>query len=459
VNRGFLSKRNLAAIFGGALVIMVVIVAVAVGFGRPSVPSDDVAVIDYPNLNVTGLVQDGHISKANFSHFLTQAAKGSGLSTTPTPSSPQYQQVKTQAMQSALQLAWIFGEAQKEGVTVTDTQVAQALAQLKAQSNIKSDAQYQQALQQAGLTEADALLLARRSAIVNLITQKVNNKVSTPSNGDVEKYFAANKSQFTRPAQRTIRIVQNKDPHQIDLAYQALRTDSSDANWKKVAAQYSTDPTTKDKGGLRTAVVPGSFQQPLDGDIFKAPVGQVEGPVTTSTNSYVFEVISAIPPKKLSIDETPAGTPPSAGQQTIRQSIAAQLKSQLQNEALTAFGQDFTSYWTNLTQCSSDYLAPGCDNYTPPTCNPSKLGPSQTGGQAQTCPAPVFANCQETASATGGSSSLQCSGTGPTPAAPGSVKPFIPAIGASPQMPHPPGAGSTSPNNITIPGLSGAPGG
>ena len=58
------------------------------------------------------------------------------------------------------------------------------------------------------------------------------------------------------------------------MAYQALRADDSDANWKKVAAQYSTDPTSKDKGGLRTDVVPGSFQQPLDDDIFKAPTGE-----------------------------------------------------------------------------------------------------------------------------------------------------------------------------------------
>ena len=458
MNRGFLSKRNLAAIFGGALVIMVVIVAVAVGFGRPSVPSDDVAVVDYPSLTVPNLVDDGHVSKTTFGRFLGQAAKQSGLQSTPTPSSPQYQQVKTQAMQSMLQLIWIFGEAQKEGIRVTDTQVNQALEQLKAQSNIKTQAQYQKALQQAGLTEADALLLARRSAIVNLITDKINGKVSTPSNGDVEKYYDANKGQFTQPAKRTIRIIQNKDAAQVNQAIAALKADSSDANWKKVAAQYSTDPTSKAKGGLRTDIVPGSFQQPLDDDIFKAPTGQVEGPVTTSTGTFAFEVISATPAHHLGLDDTPSGTT-TPGQQTIRQGIAAQLKSQQQNEALTTFGQDFNSYWTNLTQCASDYLAPGCDNYTPPTCDASKLGPSQTGGGSQTCPAPVFANCQEAAGAQGGQATLQCSGAGPTPAAPGSVKPFVPSVGAAPQMPHPPGAGTSNPSNITFPGLSGTPGG
>ena len=74
-----------------------------------------------------------------------------------------------------------------------------------------------------------------------------------------------------------------------------------------MAAQYSTDPTSKDKGGLRTDVVPGSFQQPLDDDIFKAPTGQVQGPVVTSSGSYVFEVISATPEKVQGFDDTAPG--------------------------------------------------------------------------------------------------------------------------------------------------------
>ena len=61
MNRGFLSKRNLAIIFGAALVLTVVITAAAIGIGHPSVPSDDVAVIDDADINVPGLVQDGHI--------------------------------------------------------------------------------------------------------------------------------------------------------------------------------------------------------------------------------------------------------------------------------------------------------------------------------------------------------------------------------------------------------------
>ncbi len=454
---GFFSKRNLAILFGALLVLMVVIVAAAVGVGHPSVPSDDVAVIDDASLNVPGLVEDGHISKTNFNRFLVQTAKQSGSQTIPQPNSPQYKQVKDQAMQTALQIAWIVGEASRKGITFTDTEVQQSLQQIKSQ--FKTQAEYVQARDQAGLTDADVLERAKLQLIQNKLQSKVQDSVGAVSTSDARKYYEANKSQFSQPAKRTIRIVQNQDAHQINLAYQALRTDDSPANWKKVAAQYSTDPTSKDKGGLRTDVVPGSFQQPLDDDIFKAPLHSIQGPVVTSSGNFVFEVETATPEKVTGFDETSASTTGGPGGKLSDQ-IKQQIKSQQQQEALTAFGQDFRDYWTNLTQCGSDYLVSGCDNFNnaSPTCDPSKLAPGQPGQPSGGgCPAPVFAFCQEATTSSGGSTGgqLQCTGAGPAPGAPGSFKPFTSVGGGTPQGPHPAGA-ATAPATPNLQGLTGA---
>jgi hypothetical protein len=461
VNRGFLSKRNLAIIFGAALVLTVVIVAAAIGLGHPSVPSDDVAVIDDADISVPGLVQDGHISKTNFNRFLVQTAKQSGAQSVPQPSDPQYKQLKDQAMQTALQIAWIVGEGNRQGLNITDTEVQQALQQIHSQ--FKTQAEYEQARDQAGLTDADVLERARLQVIQNKIQDNIQSSVGNVSTGDARTYYDSNKDQFTQPAKRTIRIVQNQDAHQIDTAYQALRTDDSAANWKKVAAQYSTDPTSKDKGGLRSDVVPGSFQQPLDDDIFKAPLNQIQGPIRTTTGNFVFEVISATPEQVQGFDDT-ATSSTGAASGKVSDQIKQQIKTQQQQDALTSFGTHFRDYWTNLTQCASDYAVQGCDNFSggAPTCDPSKLAPSQPGQSSQGCPAPVFAFCQESQAAQGASSSsgqLQCTGSGPTPAAPGSIKPFVAASGSSPQGPHPAGEG-TSPSQSLPSGLSGlTPGG
>jgi parvulin-like peptidyl-prolyl isomerase len=449
VNRGLVSKRNAAILFGVVLVVMVAIVGIAVGVGHPSVPSDDVAVVDDSSINVPGLVEGGHISKAGFDHLLLQTAKQNGAQTAPAPGQPNYEQQKTQAMQIALQEAWIVGEANKEGITPTETQIQQQVQQIHSQ--FKSEADYTKARDQAGLTEEEVVAQAKLTVIKNQITEKVQTKAATPTNDDVQKFYDSNKSQFTQPAQRTIRIIQNTDAAKVNAAYQALQADSSPANWKKLAAQDSTDPTSKEKGGLRTGVVPGSFQQPLDDDIFKAPTGQVQAPVTTSTGTYVFEVESATPEKHLTLDSPVSGTTGASG--TVADQIKSQLKSQFANDALTAFGGDFTDYWTNLTQCGSGYVVQGCDNFNGgPTCDPAKLGPSQTGTTGpQGCPAPVFSTCQES------SGQLQCGGSGPTPAAPGQVNAFVAFSGGSPQHPHPAGEAKTpaAPSGISFPGVTG----
>jgi PPIC-type PPIASE domain/SurA N-terminal domain len=450
VNRGFLSKRNLAIIFGAALVLTVAITAAAIGLGHPDVSSDDVAVIDDPDINVEGLVEEGVITEANFDRFLDQTARQNGLDEVPAPSDPQYEQLKDQAMQSALQIAWIVGQADRDGLTFTDTEIQQSLEQIKSQ--FKNEEAYVRARDQAGLTEADVLERARLQLIQNKIQEDISNAVQGPSEDEAREFYDANKQQFTQPARRTIRIIQNQDAAMVDQAIQALEADNSPANWKRVASQYSTDPTSKEKGGLRADVVPGSFQQPLDDEIFSAPTGQIEGPVSTATGTFAFEVVSATPEEVQGFEEeasAAAGGPP----QTLGDQITQQLRSQQQQEALAAFGDDFRSYWTNLTQCNEDYLVDGCDNFKGGgvSCEPGKLGPSPTGQPTQGCPAPVFASCQEGSAATGGQpGQLQCTGSGPSPGAPGSFEPFVPAAGGAPQGPHPPGEGA-APGGLPTP--------
>ena len=100
-----------------SLVAMVVIVGVAVGVGHPYVPSDDVAVIDDRASTFLGLIDYGQISKANFDKILPQTAKQQGLQRPPQPSDPQYQQLKDAGdAGDRLDIGWITGEAQRQGV-------------------------------------------------------------------------------------------------------------------------------------------------------------------------------------------------------------------------------------------------------------------------------------------------------------------------------------------------------
>jgi parvulin-like peptidyl-prolyl isomerase len=428
VNPGFLSKRNVAIILGGALVLTVVIVGIAVGVGHPSVPSDDVAVVDDDSINVAGLVEDGKVTKSGFDRLLDQTAKQQGLPGVPQPSDPQYKSIKDQALGTALDEAWITGEAQKRGVSVTDTQVQTQFESTKKQ-NFKTEEAYQKFLQTSGLTQDDVNQRVRLQLISQAIESQLTDSVGDPTDGDAQQFYDANKDQFSQPEQRTIRLIQNPDAAQVDQALKALQADDSPANWKTVAKQYSTDPQSKDRGGLRTGIVKGTFEQPLDDDVFEASQGQVEGPVTTPTGSYAFEVESIQPGSTQAFDQ-------------LKDQIKQQLKSTRQQEAFSAFLTDYRDYWSSLTTCGDDYLIVRCDNFE---------------GSANPCPDPSLPEAQQ-------QQQLQQQGCPPpvltiSPVAPGSVRPFVPAAGGQPQKPHPPGEAATPSIPGGIPGGGVIPGG
>ncbi|HET8592605.1 MAG TPA: hypothetical protein VFL56_02995, partial [Solirubrobacterales bacterium] len=108
----FQSKRNLAIIFGAALVLCVVIVGAGAGLGSPEVADDEVIVVDDESIDVPGLVEEGTVSKENFDRLLEQTAKQQGLDSVPPPSDPQYQTLLDQALNTALDVAWITGEGE-----------------------------------------------------------------------------------------------------------------------------------------------------------------------------------------------------------------------------------------------------------------------------------------------------------------------------------------------------------
>ena len=74
------NKRILVAgVLAVFLVAFFVVVAIAQGIGDPSIPSDDVAVVDD--------APDGHISISEFETVLEQTAASSGQEEVPEPSS------------------------------------------------------------------------------------------------------------------------------------------------------------------------------------------------------------------------------------------------------------------------------------------------------------------------------------------------------------------------------------
>ena len=135
-------KRVALVILAVFVVGAVVVGAASAGLGPPDVPSGDVALVqDAPS---------GDITKDEFDRALEQTAKRQGLKQVPASDSPQYGTLRDSAMSDLLLARWIAGEADERGITVSDTEVADQLAQIKKQQ-FGGEQQFQKFLKQAGV--------------------------------------------------------------------------------------------------------------------------------------------------------------------------------------------------------------------------------------------------------------------------------------------------------------------
>ncbi|MFM8888746.1 MAG: hypothetical protein ACKOGM_01980, partial [Solirubrobacterales bacterium] len=90
------SHRKGLIAFGAIFVVLFVWVAVADGLGRPSVPSEDVAVVS--DISNGG----GNISKAEYAVAFRQSWKRTGLAKAPKAGDAQYETARDGAMNDLL---------------------------------------------------------------------------------------------------------------------------------------------------------------------------------------------------------------------------------------------------------------------------------------------------------------------------------------------------------------------
>jgi parvulin-like peptidyl-prolyl isomerase len=394
--------------------------AIGEGLGDPSVPDDAVAVVeDAPD-------DLGTITKEDLDRGLKQAAARAGAQEVPKPGTKQYDDIEQAAIGDLLDSVWIQGEAAEQGITTTDREVAAELKTIKEQ-NFRTEKEFQQFLDRSGFTPADVETRVRLQIYSTEIQTKITRDAGQVSNSEVDDFYEASKSQFEQPETRDVRLILNKDKQKVEDAKAALEEDSSDKSWQKVAKEFSTDPSSRNNGGLRPSLSEGLVEQPLDSEIFDAPKDELVGPVKTPLGYYVFEVVKI----------TPARTQPLNRQ--VRQQIRQQLLQQEQQNTFSEFVNDYGSKWQSRTFCAADYLTDRCANFggsghpanAPPGCYEAK----PRGGIPPACPAPV---------------------TPLAPALPGSVSLLSPQGTRLPQRPTP--AGLQPVEDTGLPGaVPGAP--
>jgi parvulin-like peptidyl-prolyl isomerase len=406
-------------VFGALLVVLFVIFAVAQGIGAPSVPSGDAAL-------VTGAPGgDQTISEVEVRRATAQQIAGAsteGKAKAPRPGSKKYEELKEAAFDELLERIWIKGQAEEMGISVTPKQIETELKTIK-KSSFPTKNSYEEFLQKSHFTQADVDARVGLQILGKEIQEQIKAEPKPPTAGEIQASYDAEKAtQFTTPASRDVRVIVNKDKSKVEAAKKALEGDQSEANWKKVAPRYSSDPTTKTNGGLQKAITEEFVKGDLKKAIFDSATGELVGPIEFEKTFVLVEPVKLNPEKAKTLAE-------------VRSQISQTLTQKIQEEFFSEFVTEYQSKWTSRTYCASGYTVERCSNHK---------GSDHPGNAAAAC---YEANPK--------TPSEECPAPVPQakPALPGSVTPLNPDGEQLPQRPHPPGEdeeGETNPELQTI---------
>jgi foldase protein PrsA len=274
----------------------------------------------------------------------------------------EYDQFKTEVLGFLIRSTWLDQEATKQGVKVSDADLNKSIDAIKKQQFTQKGS-YEKFLQNAGLTNEDVLFQQRIQELQNKITAKVTKGKENVTDAQIAAYYNKNKSRFSSPERRDLRIVLTKDKAKAEQAKKALQSGES---WKSVAKKYSVDQASKNQGGKLSGVAKGQQEKALDDAVFAASKGKLVGPIKTQFGWYVFDVSDITKAKQQSLDDSKA---------SIKQILA----SQGQQNALKKFGDDYRKRYKAETDCRKGYQVDDCKNAP-------KQSASQTTTGATTAP-------------------------------------------------------------------------
>jgi len=257
----------------------------------------------------------------------------------------EYNQLRDQVLEFLIRGNWIEQETKKQNLKVSDKDVQKQIDAAVKQA-FQNSGDFQKFLQRSGLTQADVFYQQRNQLLQQKLTEKVTKAKGAVTDAQIQQYYDKNKSKFSTPERRDLRIVLTKTK---DKAAQARKALESGQSWADVTKKYSIDQASKAQGGKLAGVAKGQQEKALDDAIFKADKGKLVGPVKTQFGYYILEVSKIAEAKQQSLEQSKA-------------SIKQILTSDNQRKALDTFGKDYRNRWKAETACRKGYTTADCKN-------------------------------------------------------------------------------------------------
>jgi foldase protein PrsA len=183
-------------------------------------------------------------------------------------------------LNQSIQTVLIDQYARNHKIDVSQAQIDAKEAETRAKMQ---PGQFDEVVKQQGLTAHDVRHILEQQLILE---KAVAPKIHV-SDADIETYFDKNRAVFDKPEQVRARHILTDSRAK---ALQVLAGLRAGGNWTTLARQYSTDPSSKNKGGELGFFARAAMVTPFSDAAFNAEVGQLVGPVKTPFGYHIIQV-------------------------------------------------------------------------------------------------------------------------------------------------------------------------
>jgi foldase protein PrsA len=291
--------------------LLPLLAACAFTLGATACGGDDARSPEDVPADAIALVGDQAVPKNEFTALMDRAEQGYEAQKREFPKigSPEYQDLKTRAVQFLVQRYQYRAEAESLGIEISDAEITKRLDQVKEQSFGGSDAKFAAELKKLGLTEEDAREEIRDRLVQEKIYEEVTGEI-TVTDEQIESHYGTHEAEFTQP--RQVRHILVKKEALADRLHGQVE---DGANFAALARKFSTDEGSAKQGGKLT-VTKGQTVPEFDKLAFELDEGEISDPVKTQ---FGWHIIEALEPIKV--------TPLAEAKETVRRQLLDQKKN------------------------------------------------------------------------------------------------------------------------------------
>ncbi|MCU1347346.1 MAG: putative peptidylprolyl cis-trans isomerase SurA [Acidobacteria bacterium] len=246
-------------------------------------------------------VGDRIVTRTQYAKRLHDALAEAERASTPEQKAARQQEVRANLTNELISELLIKDRADRLGLTVSDTDVREAVNRLKQQYGITTDEQFAESLQKSGMSRLDMEAQLRDTLITNKVFSRELRSREELTDRELRDRYDREKERYRLPERAHLRAVIIPKPDDPAGAERAQKRAGEIAAQARLTADFATlassipESAIKEKGGDMGEIARGELLPDLDKAVFNSQAGTVLGPIATKSGWHIIKVETRAP--------------------------------------------------------------------------------------------------------------------------------------------------------------------